>query len=110
VSRPKKRGAVDRRGFRKIPLSRIIDDDPKKASSQILAAYRLAGAELKKAAAVLGVAERTLHRYCDRLGLRPELEKLTVTAEREGWLSAKRNDPVTCEARGWRRSNGKDAA
>ena len=77
-------------GFRKLDMTARIQLDPKRASSDILAAYRVAGASLKAAADVLGCTERTLHRWVDTLDLRAELAKMTRAAVREGWLNKHR--------------------
>lgn len=76
----------DGRGFRKVDMTARIQIEPKKAREEIAAAYRVAGASLKHAAKVLGVAERTLHRWVDALEMRPALEKMTKAALAEGWM------------------------
>jgi hypothetical protein len=81
-------------GFRKIALSARIDLDPKSAKEEILAAYRIAGASLTAAAAVLGLQRRTLYRYVVRLELEDALKQMTGKAQREGWLNKNRK-PVT---------------
>ena len=78
-------------GFRDLDMTHLIALSPKKAAEQILAAYRVAGASLKDAAKLLDCTERTLHRWVDRLELRPEIDKLTARAMREGWMTPKRH-------------------
>jgi hypothetical protein len=78
-------------GFRQLNMTALIVTDPKAAATKILLAYRLAGANLRKAAVEhLDCTERTLHRWVDKLRLRGELEKITRSLEKKGELDAHR--------------------
>lgn len=85
-----KKPAPPHGGFRKIELGSDVAFRKKVAEEKIINAYRGAGANLHKAAGILGVTERTLHRYVDTLCLREKLKKITGEAMRGGWLDAKR--------------------
>ena len=63
-------------GFRKVALTSVIEIDPKGAAATIVQAYKKAGASMRAAAALLGVTERTVHRWVDKLDLRPRLHKV----------------------------------
>jgi transposase len=80
-------------GFRKLDMTSRIELEPHKARADILDAYKRAGCSLRAAAGLLGATERTLHRWVDKLEMREDLEKMTATAQREGWL-AKTRRPV----------------
>jgi hypothetical protein len=55
-------------GFRAVPLTGLVRDDPKAARALVLRAYRKAGT-LALAALALDVSTRTLMRWMKRLGM-----------------------------------------
>lgn len=71
-------------------LSLRIRLEPDKVRDVIVAAFEASGANLKSAAARLGVEERTIHRYVVALKLQRTLEAIRVRARREGWLKSAR--------------------
>jgi DNA-binding NtrC family response regulator len=73
-------------GYRKLPMTAIIEVQPDRAKETILAAYRLAGANIPETAKRLECTWRTLYRWIAKLGLDEDLAKLKVKAAREGWL------------------------
>ena len=77
-------------GFRKIELSNDVEFHPDRAKEEIKAKYREAGANLHRAAELLKVTERTLHRWVDRLDMRKTLETMTADAVKKGWLNERR--------------------
>jgi transposase-like protein len=66
-------------------MTSLIIVDPDEARRRIVKAFRKAEASIHGAAEVLGCGERTLHRWINKLKMRPEIAKLERQAEREGW-------------------------
>jgi hypothetical protein len=89
AKRTSKGDAEPKGGYRKTRLSRLIEDSPDHARAEILAAYRLKGANLKASAAVLDCTYSTLIRWVKRLELGPALEKLSKVGADEGWIDRK---------------------
>lgn len=70
-------------------MTALLVVDPKAARRRILDAYRKARANARDAAKILGCGERTLHRWVDRLMMKPDLERMARRAQREGWYHDK---------------------
>lgn len=71
--------------YQKHPVGVLIDAAPKQATERILTEFRKAKCSQVLAAQRLGVAESTLIRWVERLGLAPKLAAIVKTAIREGW-------------------------
>ena len=66
-------------------LGHLVALDPAEARQRIASAYRESGAHLANAATLLGVAYVSLWRYVQSLDMRPELDRLSRKAHRDGW-------------------------
>ncbi len=69
----------------KNPLGMLIEFDPPKAKSQILAAMKAARANQRDAAKALSCHETTLIRWIAKLGMTVDIQQLRDRALREGW-------------------------
>ena len=72
--------------FRSTPWAYLAKFEPAKAKRKILAAYKRAGGNAVKAAAVLGMAHRSLTRLTTALGLTAQVDAIR-TAEGHPWSS-----------------------
>jgi hypothetical protein len=62
--------------YREQDLGYLVRRDPKRATVQILAAYRRAAGHTLTAATALDVSPRSLERWTSKLGLGPKVEAL----------------------------------
>jgi DNA-binding NtrC family response regulator len=68
-------------GFRKLPMTALIDLQPELAKETIIATYRASGADMARTAEALDCTWRTLYRWVGRLGLAEVLEDIKAWDE-----------------------------
>jgi hypothetical protein len=71
--------------FRPLTMTSLIADDPDKARSRILAAFRCARCSRQDAAVLMGVSKRSLARWIVALEMTEKLSLLEAKAIRDGW-------------------------
>lgn len=71
--------------YRRVGLTALIEVAPEEATTRIIEAYRQAQASLRDAAKLLGIHERTLERWVEKLGIGVTLAEIKETAKKEGW-------------------------